>query len=155
MRSFRDIGSRTNVVGASRFHPSHPSAIVAAVIGRPMLASENRMPASDRPRIHSVRRKAPTKKPQEAIHAHQHAQYNAVLANEDLTVLRTTKNFNADFLLTYLPHPGTAFYLGYNSNLQNLDPSLGIGEFGLLRNRNHFINDGRQLFVKLSYLFRL
>jgi len=44
----------------------------------------------------------------------------------DLSVhlLPTEKEFNADFLLTYLIHPGTAIYLGYNSDLQNLDHEL-------------------------------
>jgi hypothetical protein len=35
-----------------------------------------------------------------------------------------TKSFNADFLITYLVHPGTAVYVGYNSDLQNLDRRL-------------------------------
>jgi len=82
-------------------------------------------------------------------------QYGAVLANQNLTSLQTTKNFNADLLLTYLVHPGTAVYFGYNSNLQNLDPSLGFDPNGnLLHTPNHFLNDGRQIFVKISYLFR-
>ncbi len=82
-------------------------------------------------------------------------QYNTLLANENLTVLRTTKNFNADFLVTYLPHPGTGLYVGYNSNLQNLDPNLRYTDFGLARTRDRFINDGKQFFVKFSYLFRM
>lgn len=82
-------------------------------------------------------------------------QYDALLANQSLTFLQRAKRFNADFLITYLPHPGTAFYLGYNSNLQNLDPSLRPGDGGLLRTRNNFFNDSRQLFAKFSYLFRM
>ena len=82
-------------------------------------------------------------------------QYNAVLSNPALTSLQNTKSVNADILLTYLPHPGTAVYVGYNSNLQNLDRSLGLDENGnLLRTRDSFLNDGRQFFVKVSYLFR-
>jgi hypothetical protein len=89
-------------------------------------------------------------------------QYNTLLANHmpgdpthSLTSLPTTKNFNADILFTYLLHPGTAVYVGYNSNLQNLDPRLTLDPDGnLARTRGHFINDGRQFFVKLSYLFR-
>ena len=34
------------------------------------------------------------------------------------------------FLLTYLVHPGTAIYVGYNSDLQNLDHSPGIPTSG-------------------------
>jgi hypothetical protein len=82
-------------------------------------------------------------------------QYNAVLANQELTSLQTTKNFNADFLITYLLHPGTALYVGYNSNLQNIDASLAQNDFGFVRTRNNFLNDSRQFFVKFSYLFRL
>src|SRR5437899_3315680 len=82
-------------------------------------------------------------------------QYSAVLANPKFTSLATTKNVNADFLITYLVHPGTAVYVGYNSNLQNLDRTLALAPDGsLARTRNAFINDSRQFFVKVSYLFR-
>jgi len=81
-------------------------------------------------------------------------QYNATLSNPLYTTLQNTKNFNADLLATYMIHPGTAVYVGYNTNLQNLDPSLANTPDGLLRTRNRFLNDGRQVFVKISYLFR-
>jgi hypothetical protein len=77
-----------------------------------------------------------------------------VLANPLLSSLSPTKNVNADFLMTYLVNPGTAVYVGYNSNLQNLDRRLIPTPTGLLTTRDTFINDGRQFFVKLSYLFR-
>jgi hypothetical protein len=39
--------------------------------------------------------------------------------------------------------------------LQNLDPSLTFDPSGNLnRLRDRYINDGRQVFVKVSYLFR-
>ena len=81
-------------------------------------------------------------------------QYTGVLSNPLLSSLSPTKNFNADFLLTYLVHPGTAIYVGYNSNLQNLDRRLIPTPTGLLTTRNDFMNDSRQFFVKASYLFR-
>jgi hypothetical protein len=82
-------------------------------------------------------------------------QYSTVLSNPAFTSLANSKNLNADFLIAYLVHPGTAVYVGYNSNLQNLDPALALGPDGsLLRTRDSFINDSRQLFVKVSYLFR-
>ncbi|HYL92607.1 MAG TPA: DUF5916 domain-containing protein, partial [Alphaproteobacteria bacterium] len=81
-------------------------------------------------------------------------QYTTTLSNPFLTTLQNTKNFNGDVLFTYLITPGTAIYVGYNSNLQNLDPSLASTPDGLLRTRKSFINDGRQVFIKLSYLFR-
>jgi hypothetical protein len=89
-------------------------------------------------------------------------QYNSVLANTPdntfypYTYLPTEKEFNADVLLTYLVHPGTAIYVGYNSDLQNLDRELmpGIeGPAGLYSGRG-YINDSRQFFVKASYQFR-
>jgi len=80
-------------------------------------------------------------------------QYSAVLTTPGFTSLETTKNFNADFLITYLVHPSTAIYVGYNSNLENIDPLLMPG--GITHNPDgRLINDGRNFFVKASYLFR-
>jgi hypothetical protein len=82
-------------------------------------------------------------------------QYTAVLPSTTLTTLKPTKSFNADFLFTYLMHPGTAVYVGYNSNVENLTPNLALDPEGsLTRTRNSFINNGRQFFIKMSYLFR-
>ncbi len=81
-------------------------------------------------------------------------QYVTTISNPSLTTLQNTKSFNGDVLFTYMITPGTAIYAGYNSNLQNLDPSLASTPDGLLRTRRSFINDGRQVFIKLSYLFR-
>lgn len=91
-------------------------------------------------------------------------QYNATLTqnppgNPDntypLTFLPTAKNFNTDFLITYLVHPGTAVYVGYNSNLRNVDPGLAIDPaLGGIQRSDRLINDGRLFFVKVSYLFR-
>jgi hypothetical protein len=83
-------------------------------------------------------------------------QYNGLLAGtpgvgSPYTYLQTQKEFNADFLLTYLVHPGTAIYLGYNSDLQNLNVEPGEGVFNT---PNGYINDSRQFFVKVSYQFR-
>ena len=81
-------------------------------------------------------------------------QYNTVLVNPEFTALETTKNFNADFLITYLINPGTALYVGYNGNAQNIDliPSATGSE--IIHPRHRFINDAKQFFVKFSYLFR-
>jgi hypothetical protein len=82
-------------------------------------------------------------------------QYTTTLANPIFTSLQTTKQFNADFLITYLVHPGTAIYVGYNSDLQNIDPDLQFDPEGrLVRTQKGYINDGRQFFVKVSYMFR-
>jgi uncharacterized protein DUF5916 len=91
-------------------------------------------------------------------------QYTALLSNPNLSALDRTKNFSMDFLITYLIHPGTALYIGYNSNLENVNPALcqrlpmnGLcdpNSPGLLRRNGPLINDGREFFIKLSYLFR-
>jgi hypothetical protein len=81
-------------------------------------------------------------------------QYDTILSNTTLSALPSDKNLNADVLLTYLLHPGTAVYVGYNSNLHNWDPTLAQNADGIIRTRDRFMNDGRQVFVKVSYLFR-
>ena len=81
-------------------------------------------------------------------------EYNSVLANPAFTFLETTKNFNADFLLTYLVHPSTAIYVGYNSNLENVLLPLRNDVDGDLLHGGRMRNDGRGLFVKASYLIR-
>ena len=89
-------------------------------------------------------------------------QYNSLLANTPgntvypYTSLPTQKQFNTDFLITYLIHPGTAIYVGYNSDLQNLNRRLELDPAGLagLFTPHGYINDSRQFFVKVSYLFR-
>jgi hypothetical protein len=88
-------------------------------------------------------------------------QYNALLAGTPgvgsaYTYLPTSKQFNADFLITYLVHPGTAIYLGYNSDLQNLDvvPMTPATAGYVTNTARGYLNDSRQFFVKVSYLFR-
>jgi len=82
-------------------------------------------------------------------------QYTATLANPAFTSLQSTKQFNADFLVTYLVHPGTAIYVGYNSDRQNINPALQLDPFGrLARTQDQFLQDGRLFFVKVSYLYR-
>jgi hypothetical protein len=57
----------------------------------------------------------------------------------------------ADVLLTYLVHPGTALYVGYTDSFENLVVLPG----GLVRpSGDRTMSVGRQVFVKLSYLWR-
>ncbi len=93
-------------------------------------------------------------------------QYDALLANPAHTALSTSKNFNADFLITYLVHPGTVLFIGYNGNAQNIFlcegpgiaatgcPNLPAEQAALIQPRRSFINDAGQFFVKFSYLLR-
>jgi len=91
-----------------------------------------------------------------ALSARVILQYASVLSNPEISTLSRTKNFNADFLITYLVHPGTAIYVGYNSDLANLNRGLAVDPVtdSILTTRRGYINDGRQFFVKASYLFR-
>jgi hypothetical protein len=83
-------------------------------------------------------------------------QYNAVLSNPNFTYIQTSKNFNADLLFTYLVHPSTAMYVGYNSNLENIGEPLAPDGLGGVNHdpQARLHNDGRNFFVKGSYLFR-
>jgi hypothetical protein len=58
-------------------------------------------------------------------------------------------NIKAQFLLGWTPNPGTAFYVGYNDDLNRngFSPFTGQLEPGFRRN-------GRTFFIKMSYLFR-
>lgn len=80
------------------------------------------------------------------------ARYNAVLPNPPLVALERTKRFTGDVPVSYLLNPGTAPYVGYTDNYENLrraglPPSLQpSGAPG--------VATGQQFFVKMSYLFR-
>ncbi len=76
--------------------------------------------------------------------------YNAVLSDPSLVALERTKRLSGDVLLTYLIHPGTALYVGYNDGYD----SVALGPSGLRAIRNPTTSTGRQFFVKTSYLFR-
>jgi len=89
-------------------------------------------------------------------------EYDSTLANPAETSLLRTKQVGTEALLTWLPHPGTAIYVGYNNDLQNLDRSLcnrlpngSCDPNNTVAPRStEFLNDGRQIFIKASYLFR-
>jgi hypothetical protein len=92
--------------------------------------------------------------------------YDATLANNQLLNIQTnlgsypggpfppTKQFTTDVLMTYLLHPGTAVYVGYNNGLNNLRldetlPTPAVRYQGSPTNRS-----SQLFFVKVSYLFR-
>jgi hypothetical protein len=88
-------------------------------------------------------------------------EYDTTLANPAETSLLRTKQVGTQVLLTWLPHPGTAIYLGYNNDLANLDRTLcartstGVCDpNGTPPRARAYLNDGRQIFLKASYLFR-
>ena len=81
-------------------------------------------------------------------------QYEALLASPEWTNLETRKNFNADFLVAYQLNAWTAFYAGYNNNVQNIDLVSTADGARIVRTPNAFIQDARQFFAKFSYLVR-
>jgi hypothetical protein len=88
-------------------------------------------------------------------------EYDTTLVNPKQTSLLRTKQVGTQVLLTWLPHPGTAVYVGYNNHLANLDRRLctrgitGVCDANATPPRApDYLNDGKQIFVKASYLFR-
>jgi hypothetical protein len=92
--------------------------------------------------------------------------YDATLANTQLLDLERnlgsfdggpsppSKTFTPDFLLTYLVHPGTALYIGYNNSFGNLRVDETTNPAQVLYQRSPTNTTGRLFFIKLSYLFR-
>jgi len=78
---------------------------------------------------------------------YQFTRFVAVRARVDYTSLQSRAR--AQFLFAWTPNPGTAFYAGYNDdvNRDGFSPTSGLYEPGFRRN-------GRTFFVKMSYLFR-
>ena len=93
------------------------------------------------------------------------AEYDTTLANPLQTSLQRTKQIQTQALLTWLPHPGTVIYVGWNNDLQNYNHTLCTLQttgspqrcdptFPILPRGSDYLNDGRQFFIKGSYLFR-
>ncbi len=99
-----------------------------------------------------------------SISARVIVEYDSTLANPAETTLARTKQVQTQALFTWLPHPGTAIYVGWNNDLQNLDHTLCTPLRGpasgcdttqpILPRGPGYLNDGRQFFVKVSYLLR-
>jgi len=79
--------------------------------------------------------------------------YRSVLPNASLVSLDRSKSIGADVLLTYLLHPGTAVYAGYSDSYENVSFNT-LADPALQRTQFPGTNTGRQIFVKLSYMFR-
>jgi hypothetical protein len=93
--------------------------------------------------------------------------YNATIANSQLfDVQRSlggsddvsgpfapTKQITTDVLLTYLLHPGTAVYIGYNNGYSDLTLHPGTSPFVTVQGAPNN-STSRLFFVKLSYLLR-
>ncbi len=78
--------------------------------------------------------------------------YNAVLPNSSLVSADYSKIADATFLFTYFRNPGTALYVGYSTTYDNTN--VGGPTRQILRTQFPNTQTDRQLFAKLSYLFR-
>jgi hypothetical protein len=78
---------------------------------------------------------------------YQFTRFLSARARVDYDTLAS--NIRGQFLMAWAPNPGTAFYVGYNDDLNRngFNPFTGDLEPGFRRN-------GRTFFIKMSYLFR-
>jgi hypothetical protein len=77
-------------------------------------------------------------------------QHEHTAVDDLLTRARPRDDLNADFLLTYLINPWTAFYVGFNTNdTQTAFDAEGNREF-----LDDSYNNARLAFFKVTYLFR-
>ncbi len=81
------------------------------------------------------------------------ANYSGLLSNASLFSSPTSKSIIGDFLITYLLHPGTALYIGYTNQHQNLAIDPG-NPTSLETTGFPSTTTGRQFFIKLSYLLQ-
>ena len=70
-------------------------------------------------------------------------QHNSIVADPRYTVVPNGSRVNADFLLSYVVNPWTAFYAGYNGNVRTFD-----------QNDDRLFRDAQQFSMKMSYLYR-
>jgi len=80
--------------------------------------------------------------------------YNTLLPDASVIDLDRTKHLGVDFLLTYLLHPGTALYLGYNEGKENWAMDLSQPP-PMARTNAADVMTSSQIYFKLSYLFRI
>jgi len=78
--------------------------------------------------------------------------YYVVASDPALTVIVPTRRIGGDLLVTYQMNPWTALYLGYTEAAEDLNSTRQpvADQFG-----NGLQRTDRQVFVKLSYVFRL
>jgi hypothetical protein len=78
---------------------------------------------------------------------------NALDPDPTLTDEKHEREWSADILLTYLVNPGTAIYLGYIDQYENVGIVAGNPP-SLRRTGRPETSVGRQWFAKVSYLLR-
>jgi len=144
------LANETQITAGVTLHPTNPLTITNTYILERLRAHANGAGVLNE---HIIRSKI-NYQVNKRLSLRAIVQYDGELVNQTYTDLNHGKNLNGDFLLTYLIHPGTAFYIGYNSNVSNIDRALRPTPLGLLRSPDAFLNDSREFFVKISYLLR-
>lgn len=77
--------------------------------------------------------------------------YSLLDPNAAFVDFEHSRHFGADVLLTWLPHPGTALYIGYTDGYDNLRLNAG----GRVSTTDGALaSTGRQVFIKSSWLLR-
>jgi hypothetical protein len=69
-----------------------------------------------------------------------------------LTRLERDRNVNYDFMVRYVINPWSAFSMGYNTNATNFE-IIETENGNELVDSSRLTEDGKQFFVKFSYLF--
>ena len=81
------------------------------------------------------------------------ADHEAESGDTTLAEVEDERAWRWDVLFTYLVTPGTALYVGFTDRLENLDVAPGTPP-SVFRSGRRTTSVGRQVFVKLNYLFR-
>lgn len=89
-----------------------------------------------------------------ALSARLIVDYAAARPDARLIDLERASTLAVDALVTYLTHPGTAWYIGYTDRRENLAFVPGLTG-SVMRTAGTGLVTGRQFFVKASYLLRL
>jgi len=81
-------------------------------------------------------------------------QHDDTKPNSELSRLTREENLNLDVLFRYVLNPWSALYVGFNNNESNLQlVENEQGQTELVRSED-LARDGRQIFVKFSYLWQ-
>ena len=79
--------------------------------------------------------------------------YNALTPDASLVDYSHTKRLTGDLLLSYVLNPGTSLYVGYTDRQENLRLFTNPNQVQTVDDLG--LHTGKQVFVKLSYLFGL
>lgn len=82
-------------------------------------------------------------------------QYEDTEANPSQSRILDRRTFNTDVLVRYVMNPWTALYVGYNNNKRNFEIIEGEHGDQIRLTDSALKEDGRQYFLKFSYLFQL